>query len=205
MPRQQACGKVEKMYLSKIGVWSIGLWFGMMGIVSAQQAYDIKNTSSVFIPARIQSTLQSLAQAFFAKTGQRLMVTDGTRRAEDQAKQMYKKFQDGETEAAYANIRTQGSRKTRHQLAKELRELYTQAKKNRQSEAQILGALTVAIQNQIREGNYVSKHLVEGAIDLRSHGIQKHYTLLLQLAKERGVVVVDETRTPRPHYHLNFP
>lgn len=168
------------------------------------QAYDVKD-ASVLIPARIQGTLQSLAQAFLAKTGKRLTVTDGTRQPEDQARRIYRKFRGGETEAAYANRSSLGSSKTRYQLAKELRDIYNKAIKKKQEEAQIIAELTSAIQSQIRDRNYVSEHLVEGAIDLRSNGIQQHHTVLLQLARERGIVVVDETRTRNPHYHLNFP
>lgn len=148
----------------------------------------------VEVPAAIEPRLAELAAAFQAATGKRLVITDGTRRPEVQAALMLRNLERGDNIVRnYAN----------KAAAREVAAAYARARAEGREAA--LAAVTAVIQAQVAAGEHVSKHLREGAVDVRCVDLDaRERATLKKLAKARKIAVVDESRTSTPHYHLNF-
>jgi hypothetical protein len=157
-------------------------------------AVDLVVLPGVEMPAAIRTRVEELAAAFRRTTGRGLVITDGTRRPEVQAELMLRNLERGDDIVRnYAN----------KSAARAVAEAYAQARAGGRGAA--LAALTTVIRAQVAAGDYVSKHLREGAVDVRCTGLDKRERATLKrLAKARGIAVVDESRTSTPHYHLNF-
>jgi len=155
---------------------------------------DLSVLPDVEMPAAIRTRVEALAAAFRRETGRGLMITDGTRRPERQAELMLRNLERGDDIVRnYANKRA----------AKAVAQAYARARTL--GRAEILAALTAVIRAQVKAGDYVSKHLREGAVDVRCIDLTaKERATLKRLARARGVEVIDESRTATPHYHLNF-
>ncbi|MCU0658819.1 MAG: hypothetical protein MUF64_27235 [Polyangiaceae bacterium] len=140
--------------------------------------------------------LVRIAERYARATGQRLVVTGGTRSARRQAQLMIEKLEHGddmvglyeqkdaarEVEAAYQEVQ-RGARRRRH------------------------GALERAqqvIEAQMQRGVYVSQHLLSGAVDVRSRGMSEALREALKQAvsAEPGAALLDERDGAEPHFHL---
>ncbi|MFZ6178259.1 hypothetical protein [Nannocystis pusilla] len=155
---------------------------------------DYSRAPGVEVPPAIEARLAELAAAFRRATGKPLVITDGTRRPEVQAELMLRNLERGDDVVRnYAN----------KSAARAVAEAYAKAREAGRAAA--LAALTAVIRTQVAAGDYVSKHLREGAVDVRCLDLDKRERAILKkLAKARGIAVVDESRTSTPHYHLNF-
>lgn len=175
-------------------VLAVVLALGLSGTVPASPAYAL--TDGVEIPAPVVPRLQALAEAFRAATGRGLVITDGTRRPEVQAQLMLRNLERGDDLLrVYANKKA----------ARAVQDAWAAARKARADAAAILARITEVIRTQVAAGDYVSKHLREGAVDVRCIDMDPAARATFKkLARELGIEVVDESRTPTPHYHLNF-
>lgn len=155
---------------------------------------DYSRAPGVEVPPAIEARLAELAAAFRRATGKPLVITDGTRRPEVQAELMLRNLERGDDVVRnYAN----------KSAARAVAEAYAKAREAGRAAA--LAALTAVIRTQVAAGDFVSKHLREGAVDVRCLGLdRRERAILKKLAKARGIAVVDESRTSTPHYHLNF-
>ena len=140
--------------------------------------------------------LQALATAFQAATGKPLVITDGTRRPETQAALMLRNLERGDDIVRnYAN-------KT---AAAEVLAAWEQAKAQELAGEAMLTRITEVIATQVVDKDYVSKHLREGAVDVRCSDMSKAQRVAFKrVARQLGIAVVDESRTATPHFHLNF-
>ena len=161
---------------------------------SDEASGDYSRAPGVEVPPAIEARLAELAAAFRRATGKPLVITDGTRRPEVQAELMLRNLERGDDVVRnYAN----------KSAARAVAEAYAKAREAGRAAA--LAALTAVIRTQVAAGDYVSKHLREGAVDVRCLDLDKRERAILKkLAKARGIAVVDESRTSTPHYHLNF-
>lgn len=166
----------------------------LSGPASAAEHFTIKD-DSIVVPSCVRGLLAKIAADFHGATGQGLVVTDGTRSVERQAQMLFHKLSDGE------NIVRLYAAKA---LAREVTVAYRKIpadERERRGEAVIQKVL----EQQVAAGKYISKHLRKGALDLRTRDFSKEQLAALKAAiKAHGVQLVDETRTKRPHYHLNF-
>lgn len=155
---------------------------------------DYSRAPGVEVPPAIEARLAELAAAFRRATGKPLVITDGTRRPEVQAELMLRNLERGDDVVRnYAN----------KPAARAVAEAYAKAREAGRAAA--LAALTAVIRTQVAAGDYVSKHLREGAVDVRCLGLDKRERAILKkLARARAIAVVDESRTSTPHFHLNF-
>lgn len=161
---------------------------------AAPQAFTL--LAGVEIPEPVLPRLQALAAAFLAATGKPLTITDGTRRPETQAALMLRNLDRGDDIVRnYAN-RT---------AAAQVRAAWVAARKAGLDPAATLAAIHGVIAAQVAAGDYVSKHLRAGAVDVRSSDMARaERATFKRLARELGIAVVDESRTATPHFHLNF-
>jgi hypothetical protein len=167
---------------------------GVRGAEESAVSGDYSAAPGVEVPPAIEARLVELAAAFRRATGKPLVITDGTRRPEVQAELMLRNLERGDDVVRnYAN----------KSAARAVADAYAQARAGGRAAA--LAALTTVIRAQVAAGDYVSKHLREGAVDVRCTGLdRRERATLKRLAKARGIAVVDESRTSTPHYHLNF-
>jgi hypothetical protein len=150
----------------------------------------------VEIPATVEPRLQALAAAYLAETGRSLVITDGTRRPATQAGLMLRNLERGDDVVrGYANKRA----------AAAVQAEWAAARKAGADGAEKLARLTALIARQVADGDYVSKHLREGAVDVRCSDMSEaERAVFKRLARKLGITVVDESRTATPHFHLNF-
>jgi hypothetical protein len=65
--------------------------------------------------------------------------------------------------------------------------------------------VNAVIVEQVAAGDFVSKHLRAGAVDVRCSDMGKvERATFKRLARSLDIAVVDESRTATPHFHLNF-
>ncbi len=153
-------------------------------------------TAGVQIPAPVVSRLQALAEQYRGETGQALVITDGTRSPATQAGLMLRNLERGD------NIVRNYANKT---AAAQVQAAWAQAKGEGLTGAEILTRITEVIAAQVADKDYVSKHLREGAVDVRCSDMSKAQRVVFKrAAKKLGIAVVDESRTATPHFHLNF-
>lgn len=160
----------------------------------AAPAYTL--VAGVQIPAPVEPRLRALAAAFLAETGQALVITDGTRPPATQAALMLRNLERGDNIVRnYAN----------KSAAAAVQEAWRAARKEGADAEATLARLTAVITAQVAAGDYVSKHLREGAVDVRcSDMAEAQRKVFKRIAKQLGIAVVDESRTATPHFHLNF-
>lgn len=160
----------------------------------AAPAYTL--LAGVEIPPPVLPRLQALAEAFLAATGKALVITDGTRRPETQAALMLRNLERGDDIVRnYAN----------RSAAAQVRAAWLAARKAGLDAAATLAAVNAVIVEQVAAGDFVSKHLRAGAVDVRCSDMGKvERATFKRLARSLDIAVVDESRTATPHFHLNF-
>ncbi|HVF45022.1 MAG TPA: peptidoglycan-binding protein [Pyrinomonadaceae bacterium] len=135
-----------------------------------------------------------IADEYFRRTGNNLRVTDGTRTAHDQARQIYNKIQLNDT----------GIYRDQTSLA-EIRRAYDAGVRAGNSRAQIIDDMSAVIQGQVNRGVYISRHLRAGAVDVSVRGMttadEREFRASVAAA-DAGTSVLRETRPP--HFHLQF-
>lgn len=176
------------------------MWAGQLALLwalagePAGTPADLVALAGVEVPTAIAPRLAELAAAFREATGKPLVITDGTRRPEVQAALMLRNLERGDNIVRlYAN----------KSAAQAVAAAYAQSRGSARTE--VLAALTRVIAGQVAAGDYVSKHLREGAVDVRCVDLDKgERATLKKLARARKIAVVDESGTKTPHFHLNF-
>ncbi|HEV2801914.1 MAG TPA: peptidoglycan-binding domain-containing protein [Pyrinomonadaceae bacterium] len=135
-----------------------------------------------------------IADEYFRRTGKNLRVTDGTRTAHDQARQIYNKIQLNDT-GIYRN-----------QIAlAEIRRAYDAGVRAGKSRDEIVNDMAAVIQRQVDRGVYISRHLRAGAVDISVRGMtaSDEREFRASVAAVSGdTSVLRETRPP--HFHLQF-
>lgn len=165
-------------------------------VVATPQALAYTLLAGVEIPAPVLPRLQALAESYLAATGKPLVITDGTRRPETQAALMLRNLERGDDIVRnYAN----------RSAAAQVREAWSAARKAGLDAAATLAAINAVITTQVAAGDFVSKHLRAGAVDVRCSDMSKaERATFKRLARSLDIAVVDESRTATPHFHLNF-
>ena len=149
----------------------------------------------VVVPARIAAKVEKVASEFLAKRGKRLVITDGVRTPEDQAILILAKLNsDGEkkTKSLYGN-------------GKNIKAIIKAAKAETLPQRR-LEAVTAVIQAQVDSGKYVSKHLMDSGVDVRTSGLSKRdLKVLREIISANGGKPLPEPNTGTgPHDHVSF-
>ncbi len=143
----------------------------------------------------VKQALAPIAAAFHSRTKRALVVTDGTRTVDEQARLLFLNLEESK------NIVRLYAAKT---LAREITDAY---EKLPVAQRRTKGTATIArtLRAQVARGAYLSKHMREGAVDLRIHDLSSaHRKILRREIRRHKIQLVDESRGKRPHYHLNF-
>lgn len=147
----------------------------------------------VTLPARVAAKLARIDRAYARRTREHLVITSGTRDANRQARAMYTKLKLGDDLLALYRNKA---------AVQEIKRAY-QAASGKPPE-QVVTAMEAVIQDQIDRGIFISAHLREGAVDVRSRTMSRKEkrAFLESVAEVGGVRVLEETKPA--HYHLQI-
>ena len=149
--------------------------------------------SGVTLEGKAKTGITKIADEYFKETKKKIVITSGTRTAASQASAMYKKFQAGGKTSEYKNKKA----------AEEVRKPYDEGIEAKKKEADIVKEMTSVIAGQVKKGVYLSKHLVKGAVDVRSRDMDKtQKESFKKIAEKHATKVILETKPP--HWHLQF-
>lgn len=153
-------------------------------------------TSGVKMPVPIEATVARIAKQAAPRIGGPVVVTSAARTPTSQAEALRTKISLGDNIVRlYAN----------KEAAKSVLYAYKQAKHAGGSKAQVVAAMADVIQAQTEKGVYLSNHLREGAVDLRTRGLsgwqRKH--LVAAVNGTPGVRTTLLESTP-PHLHVEI-
>ncbi len=153
-----------------------------------------KMLPNVKIPLNVESKVGQIGKRFFQNTKTPIVVTSGNRDSVSQANAIRNKISLGDNVTKlYGNKRAIG----------QVVWAYKQAKHQGQGKAGVTDAMASVIEDQVSQGIFLSNHLRNGAVDLRSRDLSawKKKELRAAAATVPGVRVLEET-TP-PHFHLD--
>jgi len=152
-----------------------------------------KKTSAVILPPAVEKKAGEVADAFFAQTGKKIVITDGLRTAADQAARVLVKIQLNNL-SIFLN----------QKAAQEIKRAHDIAVSAGKSKAQVLAAMTAVIEDQITRKVFISKHLTGRAFDVRSNDMttQRKQTFKQVVQHVGGVSMIDEGKPP--HFHLQL-
>ena len=146
----------------------------------------------VSLTAAIERRVAKLGCAYYREVGRQLVVTSGSRTPEAQAAAMYRKLRLG--------VRL--SKFYRSKAAREIEKAFLVATAARKGRAAIIDAGVHVIRAQMKRGVFISKHLLDDAVDIRSRNLtRRQKALFRRLARDVGFRVLLETRPP--HFHLS--
>ena len=142
----------------------------------------------------VKARVERLARRYTKKTGRQLVITSGTRTPLEQAAAMYTKLR-----RRHNLLRLY----RRTALAKQVIRAYGKARRARLGRKATVRAMARVMRAQVARGAYLSLHMRDGAVDIRSRGLsRKHKRIFRRLVRrERDIVLIKEERYP-PHFHL---
>jgi len=121
------------------------------------------------------------------------VVTSGARTSQSQAEAMYGKLSGGGNLSIYKN----------QIAAKEIKKVYDDGVLEKNNKIQIIKNIKAIIDKQIKNKTYISKHLKNGAVDVRSRDMSPgDKTKFRKAASGTAFTVILETVPP--HFHIQF-
>jgi hypothetical protein len=162
---------------------------------ATRKYYQLKD-NHITIGQLVIPKLKDLAtQFYYCSNGIVPVVTSGSRTAHQQAAAMYVKLHDEKENI----VKLYKNRSAVKQIASKYQELLGRDK----TRAEIIAGMEQVISAQVSQGIYISRHLIAGAVDIRSRNLslaqKKH---MINIAKRYKVHILDETKPP--HLHLEF-
>ncbi len=157
-----------------------------------QQEVPFRVAGDIPVPENVEAKVAKIAKKVFERSGKRVVVTSAARSPKRQAEAMRIKLELGESpRRLYGN----------KQAAGEIENAYSWAKKTGLPAEDVTNTMAMVIQRQIDAGVFISSHLRQGAVDLRSRDLTAFEKKVVRMAAvEEGARVALET-TP-PHFHL---
>lgn len=147
----------------------------------------------VILDSSIEAKVKKIADKYYKLSKKGIVITSGTRSAKSQASAMYGKLSGGDKLKVYKD---QAS-------AKAILESYNSSTGANKTKSQVLQGIQDKIEDQIKKGKYISKHLKNGAVDIRSRDMtEKDKTNFKKAAA--GVALITILEVTPPHFHLQF-
>lgn len=150
--------------------------------------------TGVRLSPSVERKVAQIAAAYHAVTGQTIRVTSGTRDPAAQAGAMFNNMMKGDRLTIYKN----------QALAGPIRSAFDAAQNTGQSDSATIAAMEKVIAAQVARKQYISKHLIAGAVDIRSKTMttRAQRTAFKSAASAIAHSVILETTDP--HWHLQF-
>ena len=147
----------------------------------------------VILSIEVKRKVKKIADKYYLFTGKDIVITSGTRTSLSQAEALYGKLAGGDKLAVYKD----------QLAAKEIKKVYEDAILAKKSRAQIIEDIKAVVDGQIREHKFLSQHLKQGAVDIRSRDMTSTEKNGLKKAAT-GVAALVILETIPPHFHLQF-
>ncbi|HEY0322611.1 MAG TPA: hypothetical protein VGC66_16780 [Pyrinomonadaceae bacterium] len=152
-----------------------------------------KKSSAVILSPAVEKKVNEIADAFFNLTAKKIVITDGTRTAAEQAVQVFNKILAHDL-TIYLN----------HKAANEIKAAFDLARSEGKPKAEVLKAMTAVIESQIKSKVFISRHLTGRAFDVRDKDMTaQQQTVFKQVAQTVGGVTVLPEGKP-PHFHIQL-
>lgn len=162
-----------------------------LGSAEAPPPYRVEE--GVRIGREMRPVIARIAREFHRRTGRGIVITSGTRNAYEQARAMYEKLRLGQRlTSIYLD----------YDAAAEIQAAYDAHR--RRGRAPCVNAMARVIERQIARGRYISRHLRESAVDVRSRDMTPRERRIFEqvVATFERVSLLYEG-TP-PHFHLQL-
>lgn len=153
--------------------------------------YTVK--AGVIISSDIKVKIKKIADNYNQSTSKDIVVTSGTRESQSQAAAMYGKLSGGDTLTIYKDKTS----------AKAIKKAYDDAVTAKKNKTQTISAIKTVIDEQIKKGVYISKHLKKGAVDVRSRDMSAGEKAKFKEAT-KGIASSVLLEVVPPHFHLQF-
>lgn len=147
----------------------------------------------VDLPPEVEEKVEEIADAYNEKTdGETITVTSGTREPAEQAEAMFKNrhYHNEDFTKVYKDWDS----------AKEIQDAYDEAI-GKKSHQEVIDDMTEVIKKQVDDGTYISEHLKDGAVDIKSLDMtadQKEK--FKEAAEEAGASYIHH----KHHWHLEL-
>ncbi|MGD8327424.1 MAG: hypothetical protein PVF65_10955 [Sphingomonadales bacterium] len=155
-----------------------------------------RKDATVILNAFVKGKLTALAQAFYGKTGKELVITDGFRTPEIQARRMYRRAAANNLTGIYSQFNA----------AREIQNAYNKTAAAGFNRRQIEAEMAKVIAKQISTGVYISDHLRNNAADVRSTGMTSAEKRIFREVAQRyaAKVLFEHPGQGNEHWHLEF-
>jgi hypothetical protein len=151
--------------------------------------------AGVALSLAVAAKVEQIDEAFFARTGKRLVITSGTRDAARQAKAMYKVLSlGGDIIRLYKN----------KAAATEIKQAYDSGRAGGKTPDDVVTAMYEAIRGQMSRGIYISAHLRAGAVDIRNRTMSQSEkkSFATSVADMEDIRMIEEFSPP--HFHVQI-
>lgn len=147
----------------------------------------------VTLAPAVEEKVAEIAEVYFQRTGKELAVTSGTRDPARQAEAMHDLFQHGADVLGLYRDKA---------AAREIKRAYDEGVAADLPADARIEAIEQVIRAQMERGVFISAHLREGAVDIRSRDMTPadKRAFLEGVEEVGGVFALEESRPP--HYHL---
>lgn len=155
--------------------------------------------SGVEMDSFLEGNTNRLAKDFYFTSGVkfqepvRITLTSGIRSSDSQARAMFNKFLGGGDYKLYTN----------RVAAKEIYDRYQEGMDRGLSHGEVMTEMRYVIEEQMFRGVFISKHLTNLAVDVRSRIMSAAQKELFMAVARRHVDVIILEKIP-PHFHLQF-
>ncbi|WP_408891624.1 hypothetical protein ACJ2CR_19370 [Myxococcus faecalis] len=151
------------------------------------------------MPEPVRARVEWVASAFLALTGKRIVLSSGVRTVKRTAELFIEKYDSPQGGVEYLH-RLYGN----DAAITEITDSIEQARVEGASPETVTDRVAKVIHAQIARGVYVSRHLVEGAVDVSYLNLHPAEVRLLKTLAQQvpGALAIDETVPP--HLHLQF-
>jgi hypothetical protein len=152
-----------------------------------------RKSSAVILPPAVEKKINEIADAFFNLTKKKIVITDGSRTAAEQAVQVFNKILAHDL-TIYLN----------HKAANEIKAAFDLTRSAGKSKAETLKAMAAVIESQMKRKVFISRHLTGRAFDVRNQDMTaKQQGIFKQVAQSVGGVTVLQEGKP-PHFHIQL-
>lgn len=187
-------GTLSNTALVKAGFSSANWGYFMTRLAPASRTWRSSTGQHHFTDTQVR-LISSVAEEYYARTQQVLIVTSAYRGPLAQAQAMYNNMvtKSGWLMSTYKN----------KELAREVQQAYnsTSGRANR------IAAMAAAMERQVARQQYISSHLNGAAFDLRkSDKTSRQQQILHQVVKQdpHGLEMIDEGNASQPHFHVQY-
>lgn len=155
--------------------------------------------SGVEMDSFLEGNTNRLAKDFYFSSGMtfrepmRITLTSGIRSSDSQARAMFNKFLGGGDYKLY----------TDRVAAKEIYDRFQEGMERGLSHSEVMTEMRYVIEEQMFRGVFISKHLTNLAVDVRSRIMSADQREMFMTVARRHVDVIILEKIP-PHFHLQF-